>query len=47
MCKCIETIKEDYTTFDIFKAYLKDEEDDMYWQEEQIDLIEKIGVKTG
>ena len=44
--KCMDTIKDDYTTFDIFKAYLKDEEDDMYWQEEQLDLIEKIGVQN-
>lgn len=44
--KCMDGIKDDYTTFDIFKSYLKDEEDDMYWQEEQIDLIEKIGVQN-
>ena len=44
--KCMDTIKDDYTTFDIFKAYLKDEEDDMYWQVEQLDLIEKIGVQN-
>lgn len=44
--KCMDTIKDDYTTLDIFKAYLKDEEDDMYWQEEQLDLIEKIGVQN-
>lgn len=44
--KCMDTIKEDYTTFDIFKSYLKDEEDDMYWQEEQLDLIDKIGLQN-
>ena len=44
--KCMSTIKDDYTTFDMFKSYLKDEEDDMYWQEEQLDLIEKIGVQN-
>ena len=44
--KCMDTIKDDYTTFDMFKSYLKDEEDDMYWQEEQLDLIEKIGVQN-
>ena len=43
---CMATIKDDYTTFDMFKAYLKDEEDDMYWQEEQLDLIDKIGVQN-
>lgn len=44
--KCMETIKEDYTTFEIFKIYLKDEEDDMYWKEEQLTLIEKIGIQN-
>ena len=44
--KCMDSIKDDYTTFDMFKVYLKDEEDDMYWQEEQLDLIEKIGVQN-
>ena len=42
----MDTIKDDYTTFEIFKAYLKDEEDDMYWQEEQLALIDKIGVQN-
>lgn len=39
-------ICEDVTTFDIMKAYLKDEEDDMYWSENQLDLIEKIGYQN-
>lgn len=41
--KCIDTIQEDLTTFDLMKAYLKDEEDDMYWSEEQLGLIDCIG----
>ena len=44
--KCMESLKDDYTTYDIMKAYLKDEEDDMYWQEEQLALIEAIGVQN-
>ncbi|MBQ3680712.1 MAG: hypothetical protein II927_05180, partial [Paludibacteraceae bacterium] len=43
--KCIDGIKDDLTTFDIMKEYLKDEEEDMYWDEEQIGLIECIGAK--
>ncbi|MCR4903142.1 MAG: hypothetical protein K6A23_09800 [Butyrivibrio sp.] len=35
---------DDYTTYDILKAYYKDEEEDMYWAEQQLELIEKIGV---
>lgn len=37
---------EDVTTFDIMKEYLKDEEEDMYWSEQQIALIEKIGYQN-
>lgn len=44
--KCMERVKDDYTTLDILKDYLKDEEDDMYWQEEQLQLIEAIGVQN-
>lgn len=29
--KCIDGIKDDLTTFDMMKEYLKDEEEDMYW----------------
>ncbi len=43
--KCIDGIKDDLTTFDMMKEYLKDEEEDMYWSEEQLGLIEIIGVK--
>jgi bacterioferritin len=42
--KCIDGIKDDFTTFDMMKEYLKDEED-MYWSEEQLGLIELIGSK--
>ena len=43
--KCIDGIKDDLTTFDIMKEYLKDEEQDMYWSEEQLGLIECLGAK--
>ena len=36
----------DPTTYDITKAYLLDEEEDQYWDEEQLDLIEKIGYQN-
>lgn len=39
-------LREDDTTYDIMKAYLKDEEEDMYWSETQLDLIEKIGYQN-
>lgn len=46
LLKCMESVQDDPTTYDIFKAYLADEEEDLYWSEEQIDLIEKIGVQN-
>jgi len=44
--KCMASVCEDPTTYDILKAYLLDEEEDQYWSEEQIDIIEKIGVQN-
>ena len=43
--KCMDSIKDDLTTFDMMKVYLKDEEEDMYWSEEQLGLIEIISAK--
>ena len=36
----------DPTTYDITKAYLADEEEDQYWDEQQLDLIEKLGYQN-
>ena len=36
-------LAEDMTTFDLLKGYYKDEEEDMYWSQEQLDLIKLIG----
>lgn len=44
--KCMETLREDPTTYDILKAYLLDEEEDLYWSQEQVELIVKIGVQN-
>lgn len=41
-----EAARDDYKTFDILKAYYEDEEEDMYWGETQLALIEKIGVQN-
>lgn len=40
---CIKTLADDPTTYDIIKAYLADEEEDLYWSQEQIEIIEMIG----
>ena len=44
--KCMAELRDDPTTYDIMKAYLADEEEDLYWSEEQQDMIEKIGLQN-
>ena len=41
-----EEAKDDYTTYDILKKYYQDEEEDMYWGEQQLELIECIGAQN-
>ena len=36
----------DSTTLDLMKVYLKDEEEDMYWSEQQLDLCKMIGKQN-
>lgn len=42
----IEASKDDLTTYDILKEYYKDEEDDMHWGEQQLDLIALVGKEN-
>ena len=44
--KIMPTLASDPTTYDLTKAYLVDEEEDLYWDEEQLDLIGKIGYQN-
>ena len=44
--KAMPALANDPTTYDLTKAYLLDEEEDQYWDEEQMDLIEKIGYQN-
>ena len=44
--KMMPSLACDPTTYDITKAYLADEEEDLYWSEEQLDLIGKIGMRN-
>ncbi|MCR4603966.1 MAG: hypothetical protein K5683_10630 [Prevotella sp.] len=44
--KCMETLTADPTTYDIMKAYLADEEEDLYWSQGALDMIECIGVQN-
>lgn len=38
------TFVDDFKTYDLLRAYALDEEEDMYWSQEQLDLIQKIGL---
>ena len=44
--KCCEGLINDPTTYDIMKAYLADEEEDLYWSQGALELIEKIGQQN-
>lgn len=43
---CVKSLADDPTTYDILKAYLADEEEDLYWSQGQIELIELIGKQN-
>ncbi len=40
------SLADDFKTYDILKAYALDEEEDMYWSEQQLALIEEIGLQN-
>ncbi len=44
--KCCETLVNDPTTYDIMKGYLADEEEDLYWSQGALEMIEKIGKQN-
>ena len=46
LAEIMEAAKCDVSTYDMLKDYYKDEEEDMYWAEQQLELIEKIGLQN-
>ncbi|MBR4801596.1 MAG: hypothetical protein IK041_02170 [Bacteroidales bacterium] len=46
LMKCMEGVKDDPITYDLLKAYLKDEEEDLFWSQGAVELIEKIGTQN-
>jgi bacterioferritin len=44
--KIISLAAEDFMTYDLLKDYYKDEVEDMYWGQQQLELIEAIGVQN-
>ena len=46
LMKCMESVKDDPITYDLLKDYLKDEEEDLFWSQGAVELIEKIGTQN-
>ena len=46
LAELVEIAKCDLTTFGILSDYYKDEESDMYWAQQQLDLIQMIGKQN-
>ncbi|MBR1569321.1 MAG: hypothetical protein IJ651_01135 [Bacteroidales bacterium] len=44
--KATLTLAEDMTTYDLMKGYYQDEEEDMYWMDQQLKLVELIGKQN-
>ena len=44
--KCCEGLINDPTTYEIMVGYLKDEEEDLYWSQGAVEMIECIGVQN-
>lgn len=45
LAPAVEAARDDYSTYDILVKYYQDEEEDMFWSEQQLSLIECIGKK--
>lgn len=43
---CALSLADDPLTYDILKAYLADEEEDLYWLRGQLELCDKIGLQN-
>lgn len=43
LCTMLDDVKADVTTYDILKDYFKDEEQDLYTDQTDIELIKKLG----
>lgn len=46
VAKCMKEVADDVTTYDLLKAYYKDEEEDLYWMQRNLEQIKRIGDKN-
>lgn len=42
----VSSVADDFKTYDILRDYALDEEEDMYWSETQLELIDKVGLQN-
>ena len=42
----VNSLADDFKTYDILREYALDEEEDMFWMQGTLELIEKIGVQN-
>lgn len=46
LAELVKAAQDDLTTFKILSEYYQDEEGDMYWAEQQLELVELIGKQN-
>lgn len=46
LMECTSSLAADFKTYDLLREYALDEEEDMYWMQGQLELIEKIGLQN-
>lgn len=46
LMEAVTSLADDFKTYDILRTYALDEEEDMYWSETQLELIETIGLQN-
>ena len=46
LMQVVNSLADDFKTYDILREYALDEEEDMFWMQGTLELIEKIGVQN-
>ena len=46
LADCVKLDKLDIASYEILKEYYLDEEEDLYWMEQQLELIDRIGYQN-
>lgn len=46
LAECLQAQQFDITSYELLKEYYIDEEEDLFWMEQQLELIERIGYEN-